>query len=328
MIIVSDGRDLAPGALVAFYLILNQMLAPIGQISTATQSVAGASANVERAAALLEAPTETDPPDAVEVGPLKHEIRFENVSFAYPDGKPILKGLTLTIKAGPTAAFVGPSGAGKSSILQLLPRLYEPTRGTITWDGVDLKTASLTSLRRQIGLVPQDVAMLNATVAENIRLGDDQCSDQDVWLAAHLAAADEEIERLPQGYDTVIGGGTFRLSAGQRQRIAVARAMLRKPSLLILDEATSALDATRQRTISGASSAARRGADGHQGGPPAGDGGGRRPDLRAGRRPAGGAGHPRRAPGAEGVVRQPVRGPDGAAASGPRGCRPRRQLAE
>lgn len=250
LIIISEGRDLAPGSLVAFYIVLNQMLGPIGQIATASQSVAGASANVERAAALLEAPTENDPPDAAELGPLKREIRFENVSFAYPDGKPILKGLTLTIAAGTTAAFVGPSGAGKSSILHLLPRLYERTRGTITWDGVDVKTASLTSLRRQIGLVPQDVAMLNATVAENIRLGDDRYSDQDVWLAAHLAAADEEIARLPQGYDTVVGGGTFRLSAGQRQRIAVARAMLRKPSLLILDEATSALDATRQRTIS------------------------------------------------------------------------------
>jgi ABC-type multidrug transport system fused ATPase/permease subunit len=249
MIIVSEGRDLATGSLVAFYLILNQMLAPIGQISTATQSVAGASANVDRAAALLEAPIETDPPDAIEVDPLRQEIRFENVSFAYPDGKPILKGLTLKIKAGTTAAFVGPSGAGKSSILQLLPRLYEPTRGAITWDGVDLRRAALTSLRRQIGLVPQDVAMLNATVAENIRLGDDARPDQDVWLAAHMAAADEEIARLPQGYDTVVGGGSFRLSAGQRQRVAVARAMLRKPSLLILDEATSALDATRQRTI-------------------------------------------------------------------------------
>jgi ABC-type multidrug transport system fused ATPase/permease subunit len=249
MIIVSDGRDLAPGSLVAFYIILNQMLGPIGQISTATQSVAGASANVERAAAVLEAPVETDPEHAVEVGPLKQAIRFENVSFGYPDGKPILKGLSLTIQAGTTAAFVGPSGAGKSSILQLLPRLYEPTRGTITWDGVDLSDAALTSLRRQIGLVPQDVALLNATVSENIRLGDDTCSDEDVWLAAHLAAADEEIAGLPQGYDTVVGGGSFKLSAGQRQRIAVARAMLRKPSLLILDEATSALDATRQRTI-------------------------------------------------------------------------------
>jgi ABC-type multidrug transport system fused ATPase/permease subunit len=249
MIIVSEGRDLAPGSLVAFYIILNQMLGPIGQISTATQSVAGASANVERAAALLEAPVEADPPDAVEVGPLEREIRFENVSFAYPDGKPILKGLTLTIQAGTTAAFVGPSGAGKSSILQLLPRLYEPTRGSITWDGLDLRQAALPALRRQIGLVPQDVALLNATVSENIRLGNEECSDQDVWLAAHLAAADEEIARLPQGYDTVVGGGAFKLSAGQRQRIAVARAMLRKPSLLILDEATSALDATRQRTI-------------------------------------------------------------------------------
>jgi ABC-type multidrug transport system fused ATPase/permease subunit len=249
MIIMSDGRDLAPGSLVAFYLILNQLLGPIGQISTASQSVAGASANVERAAALLEAPVEKDPPGAVEVGPLQREIRFDGVSFAYPDGKLILKGLTLSIPAGSTVAFVGPSGAGKSSILQLLPRLYEPSRGSITWDGADLRTTRLESLRRQIGLVPQDVAMLNATVGENIRLGQDHASDQDVWLASHLAAADDEITRLPQGFDTIVGGGAFNLSAGQRQRVAVARAMLRRPSLLILDEATSALDATRQRAI-------------------------------------------------------------------------------
>jgi subfamily B ATP-binding cassette protein MsbA len=249
VIIVSDGHDLAPGSLVAFYLILNQLLGPIGQISTASQSVAGASANVERAAALLEAPLERDEPDAVELGPLHDAIRFENVSFAYSDGKLILKGLTLTIEAGTTVAFVGPSGAGKSSILQLLPRLFEPTRGAITWDGTDLRNARLESLRRQIGLVPQDVALLNATVCENIRLGIEGATDEDIWWAAHMAAADEEILALPQGFDTMVGGGAYRLSAGQRQRVALARALLRRPSLLILDEATSALDATRQRAI-------------------------------------------------------------------------------
>src|SRR5262249_29875220 len=160
----------------------------------------------------------------------RHEIRFEGVSFAYPDGKLVLKGLTLTIGAGTTVAFVGPSGAGKSSILQLLPRLYDSTRGRITWDGVDLRITRLASLRRQIGLVPQDVVMLNATVAENIRLGQDEASDHEVWLAAHLAAADEEIVCLPQGFDTMVGGSAVALSAGQRQRVAVARAMLRRPS--------------------------------------------------------------------------------------------------
>jgi ATP-binding cassette subfamily B protein len=249
MIIVSDGRDLAPGSLVAFYLILNQLLGPIGQISTASQSVAGASANLERAVAVLDAPRESDPPDAVEVGPLQRELRFEEVSFGYPDGKLILKDLTLSIKAGSTAAFVGPSGAGKSSILQLVPRIFAPTRGAVTWDGLDLDRASMASLRRQIGLVPQDVVMLNATVCENIRFGLERCTDEEIREAARLVAADEEIARLPQGYDTIVGGSGVQISAGQRQRVALARAMLRRPSLLILDEATSALDATRQRTI-------------------------------------------------------------------------------
>jgi subfamily B ATP-binding cassette protein MsbA len=249
MIVVSDGRDLAPGSLVAFYIILNQLLGPIGQVSAASQSVAGASASVERVAALLGEPTEHDPPDASEVGPLRRELRFDGMSFAYPDGKPVLKGLTLTIKAGTTVAFVGPSGAGKSSIVQLLPRLHEPTRGSISWDGVDLAQASLASLRQQIGLVPQDAMLLNATVDENIRFGLEDCSDERVREEARRTAADQLIAALPDGYDTVVGQSGVGLSGGQQQRIALARALLREPSVLILDEATSALDASSQRMV-------------------------------------------------------------------------------
>ena len=249
MIIASDGRDLAPGALVAFYIVLNQLLGPIGQVSTASQSVAGASASVERAASLLQAPVEEDRPDAREIGPLRDAIRFEGVSFAYPDGKPVLKGLSLTIRAGQTVGFVGPSGAGKSSILELLPRLFETTRGRITWDGVDLNDATLDSLRRQIGMVQQDPLILSGTVYDNIRFGLDGASDEAVHQAARRAVADEVICQLPDGYDTVVGQGGVGLLGGQRQRIALARALWREPSLLILDEATSALDATTQRTV-------------------------------------------------------------------------------
>ena len=249
LIIVSNGQDLAPGALVAFYIVLNQLLGPIGQVSTASQSVTGASASVERAAALLERATERDRAGARDIGPLKQELRFEGVSFAYPDGKLALKGLSLTIEAGQTVAFVGPSGAGKSSILRLLPRLFEPTRGSIFWDGTDLADATLASLRGQIGMVQQDPLILNATVYDNIRFGLGDASDEAVHRAAQHAAADEIICQLPDGYDTVVGQGGVGLSGGQRQRIALARALLREPSLLILDEATSALDATMQRAV-------------------------------------------------------------------------------
>jgi ABC-type multidrug transport system fused ATPase/permease subunit len=249
LIIVSNGEDLAPGSLVAFYIVLNQMLGPIGQVSTATQSVAGASASVERAAALLEVPPEGDSADARSIGPLRRELTFEGVTFDYGDDKPVLKNVSLAIKAGQTVAFVGPSGAGKSSILQLLPRLFDPTAGSISWDGVDLRSVSLDALREQIGMVQQDPLLLNATVYDNIRFGAEWSSDDAVRRAAHSAAADEVIRALPHGYDTVVGQGGVGLSGGQRQRISLARALLRRPSLLILDEATSALDATTQRVV-------------------------------------------------------------------------------
>jgi ABC-type multidrug transport system ATPase subunit len=229
--------------------VLNQMLGPIGQVSTASQSVAGASASVERAAALLEVPPEDDAAYARPLGPLRRELTFECVTFDYGDGKPVLKNVSLTIKAGQTVAFVRPSGAGKSSILQLLPRLFDPTEGSILWDGVDLRTVSLDSLRKQIGMVQQDPLLLNATVYDNIRFGAESSTDDAVHRAARSAAADEAIRALPQGYDTVVGQGGVGLSGGQRQRISLVRALLRRPSLLILDEATSALDATTQRAV-------------------------------------------------------------------------------
>ena len=249
IVVASEGRDLAPGSLVAFYIVLNQLLGPIGQVSTATQSIAAAAASVERAADLLSAHVEEDRQTAREVGPLAREIRFEGVSFAYPDGELVLRNVSLTITAGQTVAFVGPSGAGKSSILGLLPRLYEPTRGRITWDGLDLRDARRQSLRRQIGMVQQEPLLLSASVYDNIRFGDDAPSDEAVERVAVRAAADESIRALPQGYDTMVGQGGVGLSGGQRQRIALARALLREPSLTILDEATSALDASTQRAV-------------------------------------------------------------------------------
>lgn len=249
LVIASDGQDLAPGGLVAFYITLSQLLGPVGQVSAANQTVAGASASVERVAGLLAEPTEDEPAEGRDVGPLRQAIHFEGVSFGYPGGPRVLKGLTLAIPAGSTVAFVGPTGAGKSSILRLLPRLYDPTQGVIRWDGLDLRAVRPGALRRQIGLVPQDALLLSATLYENIRFGLEGVSAEDVRRAARLARADDFIAALPDGYDTVVGERGVGLSGGQRQRIALARALLRQPSVLILDEATSALDPTTQRTV-------------------------------------------------------------------------------
>ena len=249
LVIASGGRDLAPGGLVAFYIVLNQLFAPLNQLTTASQTMAGVSANLERVAELLAQPTEQDRPDGIEFGPLRDALRFEDVGFAYSSGRPVLKQLRLTIPAGATVAFVGATGAGKSSLVQLLPRLYDPTHGTITWDGVDLRAARLASLRRQVILVPQDPLLLSATVYENIRFGLEGVSYEAVRRAAQLAGAHDFIAALPDGYDTVLGEHGTGLSGGQRQRVGLARALLRNPSVLILDEATSALDATTQRAV-------------------------------------------------------------------------------
>jgi ABC-type multidrug transport system fused ATPase/permease subunit len=250
IVVASNGHDLAAGGLAAFYVLLGQVFGPVAQVASARQGLTDASAAIERVAELLDEHPEPEPNGLVDVGPLRHEIRFEQVSFGYPPvGRLVLRNINLRIPGGTTVAFVGPTGAGKSSIVGLLPRLYNPTSGTICWDGVGLEAASLRSLRRQIALVPQDAALLSTTIYENIRFGLEDVSEADVQRASELAQAHGFISALPEGYDTVVGERGTGLSGGQRQRIALARALLRDPSLLIIDEATSALDATTQLAV-------------------------------------------------------------------------------
>ncbi|MGE3268654.1 MAG: ATP-binding cassette domain-containing protein [Chloroflexota bacterium] len=250
LVIASGGQDLGAGGLAAFYVVLGQVFGPVAQVAAARQGLTDADAAVERVAELLAEEAEHDPPSAQPVSPLRTEIRLEDVSFRYtPGGQPVLHDLNLTIPAGATVAFVGPTGAGKSSIVNLLPRLYTPASGRITWDGLDLQQASLGSLRQQIALVPQDAILLATTIYENIRFGLDGVSEADVHTAAELAQAHAFITELPDGYDTAVGERGSGLSGGQRQRIALARALLRDPSVLILDEATSALDSTTQQAV-------------------------------------------------------------------------------
>jgi ATP-binding cassette subfamily B protein len=181
-------------------------------------------------------------------------LRLDRVSFAYPSrpNAPALTDISLAIQAGETVAIVGPSGAGKTSLFQLLLRFYDPQQGRIELDGADIRELDLHTLRDAIGIVPQDTVIFSANAMENIRYGRADASDEEVMVAARLAAAHEFIERLPEGYLSFLGERGVRLSGGQRQRIAIARALLKNPPLLLLDEATSALDAESERLVQGA----------------------------------------------------------------------------
>jgi ATP-binding cassette, subfamily B, bacterial len=186
--------------------------------------------------------------------PARGEVAFESVCFSYP-ARPdvrVLDGISFRVQRGEKVALVGPSGAGKSTIFHLLLRFYDPSSGTITFDGVPIIDADPFALRQRIALVPQDAVVFGATIGENIRFGRPQASDAEVAHAADLALASEFIRRLPQGFDTPVGERGVTLSGGQRQRIAIARAILRDAPLLLLDEATSSLDAESETLVKAA----------------------------------------------------------------------------
>jgi subfamily B ATP-binding cassette protein MsbA len=185
-------------------------------------------------------------------------VRYEGVGFGYGD-EPVLSRVDLAIRRGEAVAIVGPSGAGKTTLVNLLPRLYDPTSGRITFDGVDLRDATLASLRSQIGLVTQDTILFDASVRANIAYGQANPPEERVRAAARAAYADEFIDRMPEGYDTRVGEGASRLSGGQKQRLAIARAIYKDAPILILDEATSQLDTESEALVASAVSNLMRG---------------------------------------------------------------------
>ncbi|WHQ72109.1 ABC transporter ATP-binding protein [Methylorubrum extorquens] len=242
--------DLTPGGFVGFLLLVAVFYRPLEKIGAVIETYPKGIAGFRRYQDLLATePDIADRPGAIPAPPLKGEIRFEGVRFGYSPDRPVLSAIDLTIHAGETVAFVGPSGAGKTTLLSLIPRFYEAEAGRITIDGHDIRDLTLASLRGQIGIVQQDVFLFAGTIRENIAYGRLRASEAEILDAAARARLDGLIASLPEGLDTVIGERGVKLSGGQKQRLAIARAFLKNPPILILDEATSALDTQTEREI-------------------------------------------------------------------------------
>jgi ATP-binding cassette subfamily B protein len=242
--------ELQIGEFVAFILLSNVFFRPIEKINSVIESYPKGIAGFRRYLEIIDTePDISDKPDAVEVSTLRGDITFQNVFFGYDKDRPVLQNISLKVKAGETIAFVGPSGAGKTTICSLLPRFYDVTGGAITIDGIDIRDMKLESLRKQIGIVQQDVFLFSGTIRENIAYGKLDAKLPEIWEAARRAHLEDLIQNLPEGMDTVIGERGVKLSGGQKQRLAIARMFLKNPPILILDEATSALDTETEAAI-------------------------------------------------------------------------------
>ncbi|HEY4361310.1 MAG TPA: ABC transporter ATP-binding protein [Bryobacteraceae bacterium] len=242
--------SLSPGSLVVFILYLGKMYKPMQELSKMTDSFSKAAVGYERIREVLE--TERDVKDLPGARPaprFQGNIELCQVDFSYDSERPVLRNLSLGIKAGQTAALVGLTGAGKSTIISLIPRFYDPTSGQILIDGEDVRKFTQKSLRRQISFVLQETVLFHGTVWHNIAYGKPEATRAEILRAAKLANAHEFIEKMPQGYDTVVGERGVTLSGGQRQRIAIARAVIRETPILILDEPSSGLDAASEKTV-------------------------------------------------------------------------------
>jgi ABC-type multidrug transport system fused ATPase/permease subunit len=247
--LVMEG-ELTVGTLLAFIGLLGSLFQPIAMLSNLGQTLQRASGALDRVAELLDEPAAiADRPAAVPLPPLEREIRLEHLTFGYSRDRPVLFDLSLAIPAGSRAAIVGPSGAGKTTIVNLLMRFWDPDQGRVLFDDHDLRDVTVASLRGQIGLVFQDTFVFDTTVRENIAMGRPGATDAEIAAAAEAAEIDAYITSLPAGYDAILGERGVRMSSGQRQRLAIAQALLRDPRILLLDEATSALDTRTEREI-------------------------------------------------------------------------------
>lgn len=244
--------DLQASTFIMYLAIFTQITRPLRSFTDAFANINQGIAAGERVLALLDEKSDiTDAPDAVEMTGLKHEIEFRDVRFSY-DNKEVIRGVSFKIKKGETVALVGPSGGGKSTLSDLIPRFYDVQGGQILIDGVDIRKYTLESLRRYMGLVSQETILFNDTIENNLRLGKQEATEEEVRRAAIVANADGFIRETEHGYQTNIGDRGMKLSGGQRQRLSIARAVLKNPEILILDEATSALDTESEKLVQNA----------------------------------------------------------------------------
>lgn len=251
VVIIAGGIFLSYGIiefadLVAYLLYVNMFMKPIRKLIGFVEQYQNGISGYTRFLEIMAQEPEKDSENAVEIDKVKGDIRFENVTFAYDEGHEVLKNININIPAGKTVAIVGSSGGGKTTVCHLLPRFYDISEGKITLDGRDIREITFDSLRKNIGIVQQDVFLFTGTVYDNIAYGKPEATREEVLNAAKLAKIDVFVESLPEKYETYIGERGIKLSGGQKQRIAIARAFLKNPPVLILDEATSALDNTTE----------------------------------------------------------------------------------
>ena len=233
----------------AFIVSVNMFIGPVMTLINFMEQFENGVTGFERFCEIMDAKPETDSPDAVDAGQLRGNIEFRNVSYAYDEDKNVLRNVDLTIEQGKTFALVGPSGGGKTTICHLIPHFYDVESGEILLDGKEIHSLTLESVRRNIGIVQQDIYLFNDSMKENIRYGKLDATDEEIIQAARRANIHDYIMSLPNGYDTNIGERGVRLSGGQKQRLSIARVFLKNPPILILDEATSALDNTTEILI-------------------------------------------------------------------------------
>ena len=242
--------ELTVGGFVAFNVYLGMLVMPLRSLGMWIGQAQRATASGERIFQIMDEPEEiADRPDAVELPPGRGHVRFERVTFEYMRGRPVLEDVDLELVPGQTVALIGRTGSGKTTLTALVPRFYDVTRGRVLVDGVDVRDVKLSALRRSIGVISQDPFLFSATVRENITFGVGDLDHEELERIARLAQAHEFIERLPDGYDTVIGERGITLSGGQRQRLAIARALAVDPRILILDDATASVDASTEAQI-------------------------------------------------------------------------------
>lgn len=244
------GATVSLGLIITYITYVQRFNQPIQQIAILWTNIQNAVAGGERIFGLLDTPTDiVEMPDARPIPPITGRVVFNNVSAQYKEDQPVLTGINFTAEPGQTVAIVGPTGAGKTTLINLIPRFYDVTGGEVLIDNLDVRYVTLDSLRSQIGIVLQDTFLFSSTILENIRFGRPDATDEEVMAAARLSHADEFIQRMPDGYQTVLGERGSGLSQGQRQLLSIARAALADPRILILDEATSSVDTRTERLI-------------------------------------------------------------------------------